>query len=272
MVQFRRRRFGNKMEFMSKDISFQDYISTIQAYFKESRRFIESLFVNFYNKNNPLKGDRKSKSTLRQENRETRQDVRSFLKKLSCYKMFYVLKTDIKTERTSLGERFLEQKGFGFLKKTLTPIKYVTISINERIDEYPDPEPCEVPTLQTCSQCGVYYCRNVGRLCLWRGERNGELKVPGMTMANGDPIYLNANTYDEETVDQEIDRFVVYKKIVEGQLSRADKRTVEALRNSEAIRYSFAYLRLIHLEHRTRLIKYRSHLVYPLLYNKLMEE
>jgi molybdopterin converting factor small subunit len=133
--------------------------------------------------------------------------------------------------------------------KIIKPLKELIIKkINESLEEIQIREDLEIVFLERCKHCLVYYRNEFGHLCRWRKE-------------------------NAETVDEELDKFIMYKNQIEPRLPRVMHYALEDLRNSVSVVSAYAYFRRhVPQYQREEWVRYREYMIIPFVYNRLMDE
>jgi hypothetical protein len=261
------------MERISKDITFQDYVPILKAYFKQEKSFIKSLIVNRHGWDNETK-DLKKKKVLKEERLQVKMEMIDIVRVLSCFKIFYTLKNDAKEETSRNSETIFRERDLAHMIKIIKPLKELIVQrINKNLEGIEVREGLEFLQLTRCEYCDVFYRGEFGHLCRWRRKKANALKVPELTTRNGDPIYLTTVTFNAQTVDEELDKFIMYKKQVEPQLPGVMHAELEHLiDHPSAVCANVYFRRCVSLYQREEWTHYREFMIFPLMYNKLIEE
>jgi hypothetical protein len=108
------------MEQISKDITFQDYVSILKAYFKQENSYIKSLIIN---KSGVKDGKQQLKrAVIKDERLQVKKEAKDIRRTLSCFKIFYSLKNDAKEETSKISETIFRERDLTHMVKIIKPL------------------------------------------------------------------------------------------------------------------------------------------------------
>jgi hypothetical protein len=266
------KRSGDNLISISKNIIFHEYVSIIKAYFKQGDSYIRSLIMN----KNGEKVDKQNqkKVVAKKERLQLKEEAKQIQRTLSCFRIFYSLKNDAKQETSKSTETIFRERDLTYMIKIIPHLKDLIIKkINENLQGIEGREDLEFSFLERCQQCHVVYRKEFGHLCKWRRENAGQLEVPDVKTKEGDPIYLTPVTFNAQTVDEQLDKFILYKELIEPLLPRMMLFALEDLEHHPSVVSAYIYFRShVSIHQREEWIQFREHVVIPFIYNKFVEE
>jgi hypothetical protein len=123
------------------------------------------------------------------------------------------------------------------------------------------------------STCYFIYRKEIGYLCKWRRGNADKLEVPDIATKECDPIYLRPITFNAQSLDEELDKFILCRKKVEPQSPTMTLYALEDLRNHPSVESAYIYFRRhVSVYQRQEWVQYREHMIIPFITNRLVDE
>jgi hypothetical protein len=190
-----------------------------------------------------MKKEQQMEVVINEERLQVKQEGREIELSLICFRIIYSLKNDAKRVTSKSSEIIFKERNLTHMIKVIPHLKnLINKRLNENLKGIEVREDLEFSFLERCQQCYFIYRKEIGHLCKWRRGNADQLEVPDIANKECEPIYLRPITFNAQTVDEELDKFILCRKKFEPQLPTMTLFALEDLRNHPSVVRAYIYI------------------------------